>query len=45
MGMACEAFDRHIANFTGAAKRLEVAFEDEANQFVAFRDFAHAPSS
>ena len=44
MGMACEAFDRHIANFTGAAKRLEVAFEDEANQFVAFRDFAHAPS-
>lgn len=42
MGMSVADFDRHIADFTGAAKRLEVAHED--GSFVAFRDFAHAPS-
>ena len=44
MGMSESDFDRHIADFTGAARRLEVAHEDADQQFVAFRDFAHAPS-
>ena len=44
MGLAVTDFDRHIANFTGAARRLEVAHEDSERNFIAFRDFAHAPS-
>lgn len=44
MGLAVAEFDRHIANFTGAARRLEVSHEDADHHFIAFRDFAHAPS-
>lgn len=44
MGMSESEFDGCIADFTGAARRLEVAHEDADNRFVAFRDFAHAPS-
>jgi UDP-N-acetylmuramate: L-alanyl-gamma-D-glutamyl-meso-diaminopimelate ligase len=44
MGMTESEFDRGIVDFTGAARRLEIAHEDAANRFVAFRDFAHAPS-
>ena len=44
MGMAKENFDRHMVDFTGAARRLEVMHEDLDAAFVAFRDFAHAPS-
>ena len=44
MGMHQAEFDHLIGTFTGAARRLEVAFEDQDNQFIAFRDFAHAPS-
>ena len=33
-----------MADFTGAARRLEVMHEDLDAAFVAFRDFAHAPS-
>lgn len=44
MGMANVEFDQHIANFTGAARRLEIAHEDMAQGFTVFRDFAHAPS-
>ena len=33
-----------MASFTGAARRLEVAENDEDRAFTAFRDFAHAPS-
>ena len=44
MGLAVEAFDRHMLDFTGAARRLEVMHDDEERSFTAFRDFAHAPS-
>lgn len=44
MGLSYETFDRNMASFTGAARRLEVAEEDENRAFTAFRDFAHAPS-
>ena len=44
MGMTHAEFDKHIANFTGAARRLEIAHEDMTQGFTVFRDFAHAPS-
>ena len=44
MGLAVEEFDRHMLDFTGAARRLEVVHDDEGRRFTAFRDFAHAPS-
>ena len=44
MGVEPINFDKLIATFTGASRRLEVTHEDSDNQFVAFRDFAHAPS-
>lgn len=44
MGLSPHSFDDHIRDFTGAARRLEVAHEDTPNHFIAFRDFAHAPS-
>ena len=44
MGMNVASFDEHMIDFTGAARRLEVIHNDESNEFVAFRDFAHAPS-
>lgn len=37
-----DAFYKSIANFSGAARRLEKLHERQ--HFVAFRDFAHAPS-
>ena len=42
--MNVASFDEHMIDFTGAARRLEVIHNDESNEFVAFRDFAHAPS-
>ncbi len=36
------AFLNAINNFKGAARRLEIIFENEF--FIAFKDFAHAPS-
>ena len=44
MGLSEKAFDQHMQDFTGAARRLEVMHEDLDCAFVAFRDFAHAPS-
>lgn len=44
MGLEADEFDRHIQSFTGAARRLEIAVDDPEHEFVAFRDFAHAPS-
>jgi len=44
MGLEHETFDQAMANFTGAARRLEVMAEDQEKGFIAFRDFAHAPS-
>jgi len=42
LGVPDKDFYRSIASFTGAAKRLEKL--DEAAGFIAYRDFAHAPS-
>lgn len=42
MGVSDRQFYEAIATFRGAARRLELLFEDKGN-FV-FRDFAHAPS-
>ncbi len=42
LGVEERDFYNAIADFSGAAKRLEKAFETE--NVVAFRDFAHAPS-
>ena len=44
MGVEPINFDKLIATFTGASRRLEVTHEDSDNQFVAFRDLPHAPS-
>lgn len=42
LGVKEQDFWRHIASFTGAARRLELL--EEQSGLVAFRDFAHAPS-
>ncbi len=42
MGLEIAAFDRIIASFVGAARRLETVHDE--NGFKVFRDFAHAPS-
>lgn len=42
LGVDAGGFIKAIANFTGAAKRLEILAESESR--VVFRDFAHAPS-
>lgn len=44
MGVDTKAFDGAMADFTGAARRLEVMAQDKDKGFIAFRDFAHAPS-
>lgn len=42
LGVEADAFISSIADFAGAAKRLEVLAEN--NSFNIYRDFAHAPS-
>jgi len=42
LGTSDAAFYRSIAGFSGAARRLEKITERE--DFIAYRDFAHAPS-
>lgn len=42
LGISNALFDEAIANFSGASRRLEIV--EESARFVAFRDFAHAPS-
>jgi UDP-N-acetylmuramate: L-alanyl-gamma-D-glutamyl-meso-diaminopimelate ligase len=42
LGITDEEFNRGIADFTGAARRLEKLFQRKG--IVSFRDFAHAPS-
>ena len=44
MGLPTSEFDANMVDFTGASRRLEVMHEDASRDFVAFRDFAHAPS-
>ncbi|MBT8233504.1 MAG: peptidoglycan synthetase [Bacteroidia bacterium] len=42
LGIENHAFFEAIANFKGAAKRLELIFESE--RLTVYKDFAHAPS-
>ncbi len=42
IGIYSAEFDANIVSFTGAARRLEISTEKK--DFIAFRDFAHAPS-
>lgn len=42
LGVSDEAFYKSIATFSGAARRLEKI--GERTDFIAYRDFAHAPS-
>jgi UDP-N-acetylmuramate: L-alanyl-gamma-D-glutamyl-meso-diaminopimelate ligase len=42
LGINTQSFAAAIADFTGAAKRLEVMMKTEG--CIVFRDFAHAPS-
>ena len=42
LGLTDEEFNSGIADFTGAARRLEKLFKRDG--LVAYRDFAHAPS-
>ncbi|MBT6164236.1 MAG: peptidoglycan synthetase [Crocinitomicaceae bacterium] len=42
VGISASDFDSAMINFTGAARRLELLLETQ--NFIAFRDFAHAPS-
>ena len=42
IGIDNEAFLNAISNFRGAARRLEIIVEKD--DFIAFKDFAHAPS-
>lgn len=42
LGIDDETFYRSIQSFTGAARRLEKI--NERKDFIAYRDFAHAPS-
>ena len=42
LGISDTVFNEGIADFTGAARRLEKLFERDG--LVAYRDFAHAPS-
>jgi len=42
LNISAENFDKAIATFTGAAKRLEVISADESTN--VYKDFAHSPS-
>tara|TARA_Y100000385_G_C13058600_1_gene623190 strand:+ start:151 stop:1506 length:1356 start_codon:yes stop_codon:yes gene_type:complete len=42
VGITANQFDEAMRTFRGAARRLEVM--KKTNKFIAFRDFAHAPS-
>lgn len=42
MGVTDDQFYEAMASFSGAARRLQVLKEE--GQFIAYRDFAHAPS-
>lgn len=44
IGIDDDAFYEAIASFKGAARRLELLFEDKKSNNLIFRDFAHAPS-
>lgn len=44
IGISDEQFYEAIKTFKGAARRLEILFENKEKNNLVFRDFAHAPS-
>ena len=44
VGISDDVFYEAIASFKGAARRLELMFENKEKNNLVFRDFAHAPS-
>lgn len=44
VGISDDVFYEAIASFKGAARRLELLFENKERNNLVFRDFAHAPS-
>lgn len=44
LGIEAEEFFHHIQSFKGAAKRMELLFNDETKKLTIYKDFAHAPS-
>ena len=44
IGISDDIFYDAIASFKGAARRLELLFENKKSNNLIFRDFAHAPS-
>lgn len=44
IGVSDEQFYEAISTFKGAARRLELLFENKEKKNLVFRDFAHAPS-
>lgn len=44
LGIPEEDFFRHIADFKGAAKRMELLMDHPDKKITVYRDFAHAPS-
>ena len=44
IGVSDDVFYEAIASFKGAARRLELLFENKERNNLIFRDFAHAPS-
>ncbi|RMG83047.1 MAG: hypothetical protein D6714_10410, partial [Bacteroidetes bacterium] len=44
LGITDDQFFEAIQSFEGAAKRLDLFYEDKENDFSVYKDFAHAPS-
>jgi UDP-N-acetylmuramate: L-alanyl-gamma-D-glutamyl-meso-diaminopimelate ligase len=44
LGLTTSQILQAAASFTGAAKRLELLYQDPGRKLSVFRDFAHAPS-
>lgn len=44
LGIGDKVFYKAIAGFKGAARRMELSFENKEKSNFVFRDFAHAPS-
>lgn len=44
LGINATEFFHHIQSFKGAAKRMELLFNDEDKKLTIYKDFAHAPS-
>lgn len=44
LGITAEDFFRHIQSFKGAAKRMELLYDNTEQKITFYKDFAHAPS-